>query len=139
MISAGDNSNFTDYKPDLTPLLDIIFIVMVFLLLTANISIKSLAVDVPVTDETAVLNQTDTKVIAISILAQADEWGIDDNKISDWDSFKQQLLIRHKDAPEHTILITADKSAPIDKMMKILAFLKNNDVTKINVMMEEDS
>ncbi|MFT7684378.1 MAG: biopolymer transport protein ExbD, partial [Moritella dasanensis] len=38
-----------------------------------------------------------------------------------------------------TILITADKSAPIDKMMKILAFLKNNDVTKINVMMEEDS
>lgn len=139
MISAGDNSGFADYKPDLTPLLDIIFIVMVFLLLTANISIKSLEVDVPVTDETAVLNQTASKVIAISILAQADEWGIDDNKISGWEAFKTQLLTRHASAPDNTILITADKLAPIDKMMKILAFLKSNDVTKINVMMEEDS
>lgn len=139
MISAGKDSNIVDFKPDLTPLLDIIFIVMVFLLLTANISIKTLEVDVPVTEEELVLTQANSKVIAISILAQGDEWGIESNKISDWNKFKSQLLIQHQRAPEKTILITADKSAPIDKMMKLLALLRKNNVTKINVMMEEDS
>lgn len=80
MISTG-NSRWQDdeLSPDLTPLLDIIFIVMVFLLLTASVKIKSLNVDLPQT-ETQILQTTSADPITINLLASEPHWALDGNQ-----------------------------------------------------------
>lgn len=50
MIKSSAKHNDFGLTPDLTPLLDIIFIVMVFLLLTASVRLESLEVALPTTD-----------------------------------------------------------------------------------------
>ncbi len=50
MIKTPHSSNTQSLAPDLTPLLDIIFIVMVFLLLTASVKLESLEVELPSSD-----------------------------------------------------------------------------------------
>ncbi len=50
MIKTPHSSQTQSLAPDLTPLLDIIFIVMVFLLLTASVKLESLEVELPSSD-----------------------------------------------------------------------------------------
>ncbi|MGL4712682.1 MAG: biopolymer transporter ExbD, partial [Shewanella sp.] len=56
---------------DLTALIDIIFIVLVFLLLTANSQLLSLPVDVPQSPSSAITTIDTKQTIAINIMATA--------------------------------------------------------------------
>ncbi|MEF1291304.1 ExbD/TolR family protein, partial [Vibrio sp. M260118] len=67
MIKVKQGENRFGLTPDLTPLLDIIFIVMVFLMLTAAVKLDSLEVDLPTTDS-QVVSEVDTKSLTINIL-----------------------------------------------------------------------
>ena len=50
MIRSNSAAYSSSITPDLTPLLDIIFIVMVFLMLTASVKLSSLEVQLPSTE-----------------------------------------------------------------------------------------
>ncbi len=54
MIKSSAKLNDFGLTPDLTPLRDIIFIVMLFLLLTASVRLESLEVALPTTDSPVV-------------------------------------------------------------------------------------
>ncbi|MGD6735958.1 ExbD/TolR family protein [Photobacterium leiognathi subsp. mandapamensis] len=135
------NSSITqsdDMAPDLTPLLDIIFIVMVFLLLTATVKIKSLDVDLPQT-ATKTLQTTQADPITINLVANAPHWALQGENVNDWDSFKQSLLQEVKASPNKPVVIGADKTASVEQMLKLLAFLQENNIKATQLLMEESS
>ena len=138
MICSQQAHSNSPLSPDLTPLLDIIFIVMVFLLLTANISIKSMQVSVPTTPEIGVLSQPPANVIAINILATAPYWAIEQQSYDNWDQFSQALLSQHKQQPKRPVIIAADQQAQVAHMLKLLALLQNNNINATSIIMEEE-
>ena len=138
MIGSNLNNDLHDIKPDLTPLLDIIFIVMVFLLLTSNIAINTLQVAVPTTEESSVLENVESQVVVINILPEGDGWAVEGEKIADWSMVKGALLKKHQLSPDKEIIISAEKSAPVEKMMKLLAFLQSKEIKTTSVMMDEE-
>ncbi|NMT93171.1 biopolymer transporter ExbD, partial [Vibrio alginolyticus] len=66
MIKVPQDNNRNGLTPDLTPLLDIIFIVMVFLMLTAAVKLDSLDVALPSSDSQAVA-EVDKQSITVNI------------------------------------------------------------------------
>ncbi|MGF1718421.1 biopolymer transporter ExbD [Vibrio kyushuensis] len=141
MITSKQNSVFNgdDLKPDLTPLLDIIFIVMVFLLLTANIDIKTMDVDIPTTEQQSVLTQVDSEVIAINLMLQAPYWAIEQQTFSDWDSFAKALIATSNQYPKRDLVIGSDKSVPVEKMLQLLAFMQKNKMNATSIIMDEET
>lgn len=137
MIRSQPESESLSFTPDLTPLLDIIFIVMVFLLLTANIQIKTMDVAIPQTDDAEVLASPDREVIAINILDGDPAWALQGEPIADWTSFTTQLLEAIAQEPEKPVVIAADKQANVESMLKVLAFMQNNNINATNIVMEE--
>ncbi|MDN3680770.1 biopolymer transporter ExbD [Vibrio tapetis subsp. quintayensis] len=137
MIRSNSQSTSSDFKPDLTPLLDIIFIVMVFLLLTANINVKTMQLDIPTTDQTQVLTEPDTQVIAVNILESAPNWAIDQTTYSTWAGFSDALVETKKKFPKREVVIGSDKSVPVEKMLQLLAFMQQNKIDATSIMMEE--
>ncbi len=137
MIRSQSDLLGQDFKPDLTPLLDIIFIVMVFLLLTANISIQTMEVAIPQTQDGAVLNDNDRQAITVNILASEPQWAIDGQTYPDWQVFSQTLLQQTQAKPQHQLIIAPDKQANVEAMLKVLALLQNNHIQATNIMMEE--
>ncbi|PSW21320.1 biopolymer transporter ExbD [Photobacterium sanctipauli] len=138
MIRTHQSITDTDeLKPDLTPLLDIIFIVMVFLLLTASVKIQSLDVELPQT-ETQALQETESDPITVNITAESPYWALQGNEIEDWDAFKTELLKEVKANPDKPVVIGADKAGTVENMLKLLAFLQQNDIKATQLLMEED-
>ncbi|MCY9802099.1 biopolymer transporter ExbD [Vibrio scophthalmi] len=139
------HSQFTDeeFKPDLTPMLDIIFIVMVFLLLTANVSVQTLNVDIPKTEESNTLTRPDKPVISVVILysddrsESANQWAVDGTEFHDWEQFTAALLKARNETPDKAIVIAADKKANVESMLNLLAFMQTNHISATNIVMEE--
>ncbi len=137
MITACHQFEVEELKPDLTPLLDIIFIVMVFLMLTANVAVHTLNVAIPQTEDGQVLEQPTQQVISVGILASNIPWALDGKTYANWEEFTTQLLQLTEHFPNKPLVIATDKSTPVEAMLRLLAFLQKNQITATNIVMEE--
>ncbi|MCG9580417.1 biopolymer transporter ExbD [Vibrio tubiashii] len=135
MIKVKQEENRFGLTPDLTPLLDIIFIVMVFLMLTAAVKLDSLEVDLPTTDS-QVVSEVDTKSLTVNILEAEPHWAIDGKEYIDWENFTLALLEEYK-SNKQPIVIGADKTAEVQHLVKLLAFLQENGIQATQLLTEE--
>lgn len=138
MIQSHSRYSEDEFKPDLTPMIDIIFIVMVFLLLTANVSVQTLNVDIPKTEEASQLSSPDKPVISIGILhSEEEKWALDGVKYSDWKAFTTELLKTRSTYPDKPFVIAADKKADVESMLNLFAFMQKHQISATNIVMEE--
>lgn len=137
MIKVKQEENRFGLTPDLTPLLDIIFIVMVFLMLTAAVKLDSLEVDLPTTDS-QVVSEVDTKSLTVNILEAEPHWAIDGKEYIDWENFTLALLEEYK-SNKQPIVIGADKTAQVQHLVKLLAFLQENGIQATQLLTEESN
>jgi len=137
VIRSQPKNESESVQVDLTPLLDIIFIVMVFLMLSANIKLQSLEVDLPTTD-TSAMQVVDNKAVTINILAAEPRWAIDGETLSDWTAFQEQLIKMVQEKPDTEWIIAADKTSDVQYMVKLLGFLQQHNIQATQLLIEEE-
>ncbi|MBE3974045.1 biopolymer transporter ExbD [Vibrio parahaemolyticus] len=135
MIKVPQDNNRNGLTPDLTPLLDIIFIVMVFLMLTAAVKLDSLDVALPSTDSQAVA-EVDKQSITVNILKDEPFWAINGQTYIDWENFTLALLEESK-STDKPIVIGAEKTANIQSLVQLLGFLQENGIQATQLLTEE--
>lgn len=142
MISPDDNhlskglaANESLPNLDLTALIDIIFIVLVFLLLTANSQLLSLPVDVPQTSST-IETVPAHKTLAINIMANEPFWALDGERHDNWPQFLAAFTQAYNASPQATVVIAADKQAPIEPLMQLLAALQEKSISQTQIVMK---
>lgn len=138
MIRSQRANDQQSFQVDLTPLLDIIFIVMVFLMLSANIKLQSLEVDLPTTDSSA-SQVVDDKAVTINLLHQTPHWAIDGVAQENWPTFQQKLIKITKEKPATQWVIAADKTADVQYMVQLLGFLQQHNIQATQILIEEES
>lgn len=121
---------------DLTPLIDIIFIVLVFLLLTANSQLLSLPIAVPQAQmgELTSLNTQDT--LTITVQPTAPHWSVDGEAFTDVEHLKAAFIAKHQASPEAAIILAADKTAPVQALMTVLSLLQSLHIDNTQIIME---
>lgn len=136
MIGITDTDTSPILGLDLTPLIDIIFIVLVFLLLTANTQLLSLPVDVPTeaNAELTPINQVEN--ITINLLISQPHWALDGVTFDNFTLFESVFIERYSSRSEAKIIIAADKSAPVQPLMTLLALLQRQQITNTQILME---
>ncbi|ELA6792605.1 biopolymer transporter ExbD [Vibrio alginolyticus] len=137
MIKTPQENSRNGLTPDLTPLLDIIFIVMVFLMLTAAVKLDSLDVNLPSTESQAVAD-VDKQSITVNILKEEPYWAINGKTYIDWDNFTLALLEESKSS-DKPIVIGAEKTANIQSLVQLLGFLQENGIQATQLLTEEPS
>ncbi|EHR6924099.1 biopolymer transporter ExbD [Vibrio parahaemolyticus] len=135
MIKVPQDNNRNGLTPDLTPLLDIIFIVMVFLMLTAAVKLDSLDVALPSTDSQAVA-EVDKQSITVNILKDEPYWAINGQTYIDWENLTLALLEESK-STDKPIVIGAEKTANIQSLVQLLGFLQENGIQATQLLTEE--
>ena len=136
MIKTPHSSQTQSLAPDLTPLLDIIFIVMVFLLLTASVKLESLEVELPSSDIKNV-SEVHKDSISVNILDREPYWAINGREYIDWENFEIALLEETGSADKKPIIIGADKAANVENLVKLLSFLQENGIPATQLLTED--
>lgn len=141
MISPHNNlSSFMQNDTvaiDMTPLIDIIFIVLVFLLLTANVPLQSLHLDVPSAPNAHLTPITEQKKMTINVMPSSPQWAINGQGYDHWSEFEAAFNTSFKTQPDVNIIIAADKSASIEPLMRALSLLQQHEIKNTQVLMEQ--
>lgn len=136
MIHLPQTEQELDVGADMTALIDIIFIMLVFFMLTANVRLQALPVDVPPHggDSTQTLVDTDTH--NINVMAEAPYWALNGERFTDFEAFEQQLLARLQTNPKASLVVAADKEADVQHLMRLLATLQAQSISQTQILME---
>lgn len=123
---------------DLTPLIDIVFIVIVFLLLCMNSPVVELPIDLPKEQDKLPKHAEPTLALVIQLYPSAPYYAIDDRRFADFKELKNNLRerIKHsgRSVPVH---IASDAQTPVAPLLKLLNFLNKNAMTNTHILMEK--
>ena len=141
MININNNNRkniINDFLPDLTPLMDVVFMLIIFLILTINTASFTLEVNLPEDKDDASKMISDNNHLEIHLL-KSDIWQINDQKFSDEKKFKYYLLDYHKKNKEQKIIIITDNNSKIGKLISVLTFLKKQNIQMADILVEKNN
>lgn len=121
--------------PDLTPLLDVIFIILVFFLLTAQQPLLELPLDLPKSD--AALSQAASSPLErmVIMLDEQGSWRFAGQPQSNFNSLRESL----QSNPPEAVDLALHQQAPLEKFLQLLALLQTLGIDDTQILMEAES
>ena len=129
-IAAPEENNI-----DLTPMLDVVFIMLIFFIVTTSF-VKEAGIDV--NRPSAATTQKKPKAsILIAINQTGDVW-IDKRKV-DVRSVRANVEKLHAESPEGSVVIQADKNSNTGVLVQVMDQVRLGGVTNISIAASEGS
>nr|WP_284676522.1 biopolymer transporter ExbD [Vibrio sinus] len=121
------------------PLLDVIFIVLVFLLLTANAPLQTLKVQVPQVNQEHLLQPMDARdPLSLSLSPQSPHWKLNSRTYDSWQALEPVLLAELRNNPNKPLIISGDRKATLQRFLKLIAFLQAHHIQHSKIVLEPE-
>jgi len=118
---------------DLTPMLDVVFIMLIFFIVTATF-IKETGIEINRPDtETAEMKKTVSLLVAVS--ADSSIW-IDKKKV-DIRNVRPMMEKLHAENPKGGLVIQADSESKVEKVLAIMDSARAIGITKVAIASEQ--
>ena len=117
---------------DLTPMLDVVFILLIFFIVT-SVFVTEAGIEV-IKPEASTVEDTSGDLILIAIGPSGDIW-IDGDQI-DPRFIRSRFELRLADAPNSAILIQADQNADNEQVMLILEAARDANIEDVSISAE---
>lgn len=113
---------------NLTSLIDIIFILLIFFMISTNFKKHTLPLDLPQSD--SVENQQES----IHVLSVNEtEIQLDGESIS-LEEIKGRLILLHQKDPEITISLECEKSLPFERVLQVISQVKLAGISRLGIV-----
>ncbi|MDB2415000.1 biopolymer transporter ExbD [Rickettsiales bacterium] len=140
MINVNSNSErdgiISDLLPDLTPLLDVMFMLIIFLVLTTNAMQQVFDIALPEDKDDVLEVLSENETIKITIFSEDGVLAINEKKFSDFSEFKIQLMDMYNNSKQKQVVVFGDKSATIDRLMELLTFMRSKGIETADIVMK---
>ncbi len=117
---------------DLTPMLDVVFILLIFFIVT-SVFVTEAGIDVS-KPEASTVDDTSGDMILIAVGPQGDIW-IDGDQI-DPRFIRARFELRLADAPNSAVIIQGDESANNEQIMLILKAAREANINDVSISAE---
>ena len=117
---------------DLTPMLDVVFILLIFFIVT-SVFVTEAGIDVS-KPEASTVEDTSGDMILIAVGPQGDIW-IDGDQI-DPRFIRARFELRLADAPNSAVIIQGDESANNEQIMLILKAAREANIDDVSISAE---
>lgn len=137
MIELPEDDGLEAQGPDLTAVLDLLFILLVFFLLTAGSAERALEVDLPRTDPEAARPVSQDEPLRVGIAA--DGWRVGEQRLPDWPAARAALASAVAERPQRMLLIQGERSAPMERLVQLLGFLQAQGLSAAQIQVRSDA
>lgn len=118
---------------DLTPMLDVVFIMLIFFIVTASF-VKETGADINRPESTTATKRENTSIL-VAITGQDEIW-IDKRRI-DVRAVRSNIQRLHAEKPEGTLIIQADQKATAEVIMKVMDAARQAGVSGVALAAQE--
>ena len=124
---AGDNQDEAITGINVTPLVDIVLVLLIIFMVTAKLIVsKSVPLDLP-----KAASGSDIQTVFSVVLAADGTTQVDSAKVANDDAIMPLAKVKHDQNPELRAVIKADASVPHGRVIHVLDLLKQAQVAKI--------
>lgn len=131
--SRQDKTAITDALPDMTAMLDILFMLLVFFILTSGATFKSLQLTLPTTEDDALAVAKEHNSLLLKVAT--DSFSLDKTEFNDMDALTGLLQERLAQDPNFDLVVACDKDVPVQRFLDVLALLMAKKITIANILM----
>lgn len=117
---------------NLTPMLDVVFIMLIFFIVTATF-IKQAGIDV-LRPEALTAEQKPTVSVLVAVGANGEIW-IDDERV-DENALRGKIEALHAENPKGGLVVQADKASKNEKVMAVLNAARAAGLTEVAISTE---
>ena len=117
-------------KISLTPVIDIVFILLIFFMLATNFN-KLGEVNMDITKESTSSSKEDIKLI--KLLVRQDQTVLNEGKVYDDNDLLTMINLAIKDATNYSIILTTENDVTYQRLLNLIGFLKNNEVSNVSI------
>jgi len=118
---------------DITPMLDVVFIMLIFFIVTATF-VKESGIDVNRPDAATAVKQEKANIL-IAISAKNEIW-IDHRRV-DVRSVRPNIERLHAENPQGSVVIQADKESKTDTLIKVMDAARSAGVFNVAIAAQE--
>jgi biopolymer transport protein ExbD len=138
-FDSGSSENGGFNLPDMTALLDVIFILLTFLLLTANAVPLSLDVSLPEDSQRSADAVAPADSLTISLFPEAGRWGINGREFTTWHSFESALMKQITTDSSKEVVLAGDRDVSLEKLLKLFSLLQKNNIATTQILMRQET
>ena len=120
--------------PDLTPLIDMVFLLLIFFLLTSYLSRPAVTVTLPEADNIETLQET-----GLIVVINSDGSLNVNEKIISEDELSALLLaqVNNRAEGQNELIIQADRGVPFERVIKVMDISRNTGIFNISFLVEK--
>ena len=133
-VSEGMESDDEENEINLTPMLDVVFIMLIFFIVTASF-IKEAGIDVNRPDAPTAERQEDANIL-IAISANDEIWI--DRRLIDPRAVRANIERLHAENPKGSVVIQADKRSTNEALVTVMDASRAAGVYNISIAAEND-
>lgn len=116
---------------NVTPLLDLAFVLLIIFIITTPLMDKSMDLVVP--SSAAAKNAVDLSAVESISIDRSSVIKLDNNVVA-LDELGSQLTILKNQKPEIAVVIRSDKELPVQKLIDVMDAVKQAQITKVGVV-----
>tara|TARA_R110000868_G_scaffold42895_1_gene144655 strand:- start:6725 stop:7138 length:414 start_codon:yes stop_codon:yes gene_type:complete len=132
-FSAGNGRKGPMAEINVTPLVDVMLVLLVIFMITAPLMLNGISLDLPKTKEANPINLNTSQVI-LSI-SKSEELYVGQEKVLE-NELVSELQAKFKETKSDTLFLRADFALTYGKVAKLMSFLKSSGITKIALVTE---
>lgn len=125
-----------DLAPDLTPMLDVIFILLIFFILTANGSFRALDLALPQKGAELAPVMKEQKHLVLEINPAAG-YKLDGKQYDNFRLLKNAVKQSIAAKPSHELVIAGGKKVTMERLLEVLTFLNAEGIQAANILMQK--
>ena len=133
-VSEGMGNDEEENEINLTPMLDVVFIMLIFFIVTASF-IKEAGIDVNRPDAPTAERQEDANIL-IAISANDEIWI--DRRLIDPRAVRANIERLHAENPKGSVVIQADKQSTNDALVTVMDASRAAGVYNISIAANDD-
>lgn len=125
MIELEQQDSSISLQDAMTPMIDVIFVLIAFMMLMINVPLFTMDVELPKAVEKPQLAKLDKHVITIGMSITDEVWRMDEQEINSIDELKTALGHKKTELGDNlSIVIQSDKKVPMERIVSLFAALQ---------------
>ena len=122
-------------KISLTPVIDVVFILLIFFMLASNFN-KVGEVNIDMTKESTNSSKEDIKII--KLLVRQDETVLSEGKMYEDNEILSMINLAIENAAKYVIILTTEDDVTYQRFLNIISYLKNNKLENVSIGLKKN-
>ncbi|MDH5903095.1 biopolymer transporter ExbD [Vibrio splendidus] len=138
MIDLEDEEASSSLQDAMTPMIDVIFVIIAFMMLMINAPLLTMEVELPKAVEKPVVTNVQKNVVSIGVVNGDDAWLVNNTRVLSMDLLKESLIKQKLMYPDQlSVVIHSDKQVPMERVVALFGTLQELELNVSHLALQQ--